>query len=129
VDAFCPKGSDLALLRAQVRNLLRRRATEAEPHAEPAPAPAPRPKAGKSSLLEQLAAQSGLSAVIAASTIARACRRAEVDPEHLDARTLTRALPFIRDALRVFLSEHETHRRMADIETLARQGHPTVATG
>jgi DNA-binding response OmpR family regulator len=129
VDAFCPKASDLALLRAQVRNLLRRRATEAEPHAEPPPPAAPKPKGSGNSLLEQLAARSGLSAVIASSTIARACRRAGVDPEHLDARTLARALPFIRDALRVFLTEHETRRRMQDIEALAQGGQPTVAAG
>jgi DNA-binding response OmpR family regulator len=128
VDAFCPKGSDLTLLRAQVRNLLRRRAAEAEPAAgPPSPTAAARPRRGSANLLEQLAARSGLSSVIASSTIARACRRAEVDPEHLDARTLTRALPYIRDALRVFLTEHETRRRMVDIESLAREGHPSAA--
>jgi hypothetical protein len=52
-----------------------------------------------------------------------------VDPEHLDARTLARALPFIRDALRLFLNEQETRLRMQDIEALTREGQPTVAMG
>ncbi len=125
VDAFCPKASDLALLRAQVRNMLRRRTPEAAA-AEPWPTASRKPKVSVS-LLEQLVARSGLSPVIASTTIVRACRRAEVEPEHLDARTLTRALPHIRDALRVFLPEHETRRRMVDIEDLTREGHSRMA--
>jgi DNA-binding response OmpR family regulator len=125
VDAFCPKASDLALLRAQVRNMLRRRTPEA---AAAAPWPAAARKAKVTmSLLEQLVARSGLSPIIASTTIVRACRRAEVEPEHLDARTLARALPYIREALRVFLPENETRRRMVDIEDLAREGVPSAA--
>lgn len=125
VDAFCPKAADLALLRAQVRNMLRRRTAE---YATVEPSPAARkPRLITTSLLEQLVARSGLSPVIASTTIVRACRRAEVEPEHLDARTLTRALPHIRDALRVFLPEHETRRRMVDIEDLTREGHSRMA--
>ena len=126
VDAFCPKSSDLALLRAQVRNMLRRRAPEAAaPAAEPWPTASHKPRKCASSLLEQLVARSGLSPVIASTTIVRACRRAEVEPDQLDTRTLARALPFIRDALRVFLPEQETRRRMVDIEDLARDGVPS----
>ncbi len=125
VDAFCPKASDLALLRAQVRNMLRRRTPEVAA-AEPWPPASRRARPG-TNLLEQLVARSGLSPVIASTTLVRACRRAEVEPEHLDARTLSRCLPFIRDALRVFLPEHETRRRMVDIEDLAREGMPAMA--
>jgi DNA-binding response OmpR family regulator len=130
VDAFCPKASDLALLRAQVRNMLRRRTAEPAfeaAAAEPWPTAPRKPKMSASSLLEQLIARSGLSPVIASTTIVRACRRAEVEPEQLDARTLARALPHIREALRVFLPEQETHRRMVDIESLARGGVPSAA--
>jgi len=126
VDAFCPKAADLALLRAQVRNMLRRRTTEAAA-LEPSPAASRKPRLITSSLLEQLVARSGLSPVIASTTIVRACRRAEIEPEHLDVRTLPRALPHIRDALRVFLPEHETRRRMVDIEDLAREGQSRAA--
>jgi len=125
VDAFCPKASDLALLRAQVRNMLRRRTPEAAT-AAPWPSASRKPRVSVS-LLEQLVARSGLSPIIASTTIVRACRRAEVEPEHLDARTLTQALPYIREALRVFLPEQETRRRMVDIEDLAREGMPSAA--
>ena len=126
VDAFCPKAGDLGLLRAQVRNMLRRRTAESAA-VEPSPTAARKPRLLTTSLLEQLVARSGLSPVIASTTIVRACRRAEVEPEHLDARTLTRALPHIRDALRVFLPEHETRRRMVDIEDLTREGQSRMA--
>lgn len=126
VDAFCPKAGDLGLLRAQVRNMLRRRTAESSA-VEPSSTTARKPRLLTTSLLEQLVARSGLSPVIASTTIVRACRRAEVEPEHLDARTLTRALPHIRDALRVFLPEHETRRRMVDIEDLTREGQSRMA--
>ncbi|MDC0712321.1 response regulator [Stigmatella sp. ncwal1] len=125
VDAFCPKASDLGLLRAQVRNLLRRQSPEAESAPPAKSASAPKPPEG-SALMERVVARSGLSPVIASSTIARACRRASVEPQQLSIVSLTQALPFIRDALRVFLTEHETRQRMADIEELTRDGHLAV---
>jgi DNA-binding response OmpR family regulator len=122
VDAFCPKASDLGLLRAQVRNMLRRQSPEGEAPASAKPAAAAKPpEAG--ALLERVVARSGLSPVIAASTISRACRRASVEPQQLSPVSLAQALPFIRDALRVFLTEHETRQRMADIEELTRDAH------
>ncbi|WP_225414549.1 response regulator [Stigmatella hybrida] len=125
VDAFCPKASDLGLLRAQVRNMLRRQSPEGEASAPAKPAaPAKPPEAG--ALLERVVARSGLSPVIASSTIARACRRASVEPQQLSPVSLTQALPFIRDALRVFLTENETRQRMADIEELTRDAHLAV---
>lgn len=125
VDAFCPKASDLGLLRAQVRNMLRRQSPEGDAPVPAKPAAAAKPpEAG--ALLERVVARSGLSPVIASSTIARACRRASVEPQQLSPVSLTQALPFIRDALRVFLTEHETRQRMADIEELTRDAHLAV---
>ncbi len=121
VDAFCPKASDLGLLRAQVRNLLRRRAAEFEPAMAPRPRPS-RTGLGTVKLFDRVVARSGLPAVIASTTISRACSRANVDPEKLDARSLAQALPAIRDALRVFLTEHETRKFMVEIEELTREG-------
>jgi DNA-binding response OmpR family regulator len=126
VDAFCPKASDMALLRAQVRNLLRRRAAEAEAVKTPTSRPS-RTGLGAVRLFDQVVARSGLSSVIAATTITRACRRANVEPEHLDVTSLVQCLPSIREALRVFLTEHETRRCMAEIEELTREKQPTVA--
>jgi DNA-binding response OmpR family regulator len=126
VDAFCPKASDLGLLRSQVRNLLRRRATESEPPTALKPRPS-RTGLGTIKLFDRVVARSGLSAVIASTTISRACQRANVYPERLDAGTLSQALPAIRDALRVFLTEHETRKCMVEIEELTREGQLTVA--
>lgn len=126
VDAFCPKASDMTLLRAQVRNLLRRRAAEDEParHAMPRSSMA---SAAPGRLFDRVVACSGLSPVIAATTITRACRRANVDPDHLNVGTLIQAMPSIREALRVFLTEHETRRCMAEIEEFTREGQPSLA--
>ncbi len=121
VDAFCPKASDLGLLRSQVRNLLRRRAAESAAALESRPRPS-KTGIGTVKLFDRVVARSGLAAVIASTTIARACSRANVDPEQLDAETLVQALPAIRDALRVFLTEHETRKRMGEIEELTREG-------
>ncbi|WP_224361489.1 response regulator [Hyalangium versicolor] len=130
VDAFCPKASDLGLLRAQVRNLLRRRTTEPEfPAVTLAPASS-KAVAEERSLFDQVVAICGLAPVVAATTIARACQRANVDPEILDVDKLTQSLPFIRDALRIFLTEHETRRRMVKIEALTHGGRfATAACG
>ncbi|MFL5346865.1 MAG: response regulator, partial [Hyalangium sp.] len=117
------------LLRAQVRNLLRRRNTDPELPAAAASRSPARPERETASLFDQVVARSGLSAVIASTTVARACHRASVDPEILDADKLTRSLPFIRDALRVFLTEHETRRRMVDIEELTRGQRLATAAG
>ena len=122
VDAFCPKASDLGLLRAQVRNLLRRRAAEAEPNAVPRAPRHSKAGLGVIKLFDRVVGRSGLPAVIASTTISRACQRANVDPEQLDARSLVQALPAIRDALRVFLTEHETRKSMVEIEELTREG-------
>jgi DNA-binding response OmpR family regulator len=127
VDAFCPKAGDLGLLRAQVRNLLRRRTTEPGLPSVASEAPAPVKESGTGALFDRVVARSGLSPLIASSTIARACRRAEVDPERLDTELLSRALPSIRDALRVFLTEHDTRRRMVDIEELTHDSRRVAA--
>jgi DNA-binding response OmpR family regulator len=120
VDAFCPKGSDLGLLRAQVRNLLRRRVTDPEMPAVALPPAPSKEETGPASLFDAVVARCGLAPRVASTTIARACLRANVDPEILDVEKLTRSLPFIREALRIFLTEYETRRRMVSIEGLTQ---------
>jgi CheY-like chemotaxis protein len=129
VDAFCPKASDLGLLRVQVRNLLRRRATDPELPAITLPHPPARPKPTAATLFEQVVERSGLSPVLASATLARVCQYANVAAETLDEEKLVRVLPYIRDALRVFLTEHETRRRMVDIEELTRGARRMVSLG
>lgn len=120
VDAFCPKGSDLGLLRAQVRNLLRRRVTDPELPAVSLPLAPSKRETEPVSLFDAVVARCGLAPRVASTTIARACLRANVDPEILDVEKLTHALPFIRESLRIFLTEYETRRRMVSIEGLTR---------
>jgi DNA-binding response OmpR family regulator len=72
-----------------------------------------------SSLLGEVVAASGLSAMLGPSTVARACRRAGVEPETLTTAGLVQALPALRETLRVFLPAHEYEQRIAAITALA----------
>ncbi|HEX8823626.1 MAG TPA: response regulator [Archangium sp.] len=149
VDAFCSKTEDIEVLRAQVRTELRRRA-EAEQHAQGAPAPAPTspgaptgpvasaapaatpaPSSGAAhgSLFDELVARCGLSPVIAPSTMTRACRKAGVEPQSLNAVTLAKALPSIRDMLHIFLDAQEAERRIQSIQALAESSAAARARG
>jgi CheY-like chemotaxis protein len=119
VDAFCLKTEDFGLLRAQVRNELRRR-VQAEAQAPEAPravsASGGTPGGG---LFEALVGCCGLSQVIASSTMSRACRRAGVEAQELTAANLAQVLPSIRETLRVFLSPEQLETRMQAISALA----------
>jgi len=68
--------------------------------------------------------RSGLSPVIGPSTIARACRRAGVDPQLLNAASLEKVLPSLRNTLGIFLDEKEVDQRMKALEGLVRQARP-----
>lgn len=151
VDAFCSKTEDIEVLRAQVRTELRRRSESEQQQAPPpppmpripsgtrhpvipapvahaapvvVPPPAPAPPAGAlpGALFEALVARSGLSPVIAPSTMTRACRKAGVDPQLLTPASLARALPSIRDMLHIFLDAQEAERRIQSIQALAEGG-------
>jgi DNA-binding response OmpR family regulator len=78
---------------------------------EAAPAPG--------SLLERVAAVSGLSRVIAPSTVTRACERAGVDAQSMSRADLRRALPELRQVLSLFVPPGELASRMQAIEALA----------
>lgn len=93
----------------------------------PAPAPAPSASAMPGALFEALVARCGLSPVIAASTMTRACRKAGVDPQLLTTTSLTRALPTIRDMLHIFLDAQEAERRIQSIQALAKGDGGTQA--
>jgi hypothetical protein len=143
VDTFFSKADSLDMLRVQVRNELRRRVEDDAPHpvgalpaapavakapapaapAAPAPAspPSSAPRALPSSFFDEVVSRSGLSPVIGPSTIARACRRAGVDPQMLNAVNLARVLPSLRNTLGIFLDEKEVEQRMQALQGLARQ--------
>ncbi|WP_437338722.1 response regulator [Sorangium sp. So ce394] len=136
VDDFVLKAPELTMLRSRLRSLFRNR---------PAPAagggaaarragsspdlPPPSSRAGSrarsvfpgaGSLFDQVVAVSGLSSVIGPSTIVRACRRAGIEPWSMSPEDLHRALPAIRETLRMFLSEEDSERGIAAISLLAR---------
>ncbi|HYO51538.1 response regulator [Archangium sp.] len=142
VDAFCSKTEDIEVLRAQVRTELRRRAESEQQAASlprapsgshpvvPAPvthaaavvsaAPAQPAGALPGSFFDAVVARSGLSPVIAPSTMTRACRKAGVEPQLLTPTSLARALPSIRDMLNIFLDAQEAERRIQAIQALAK---------
>jgi DNA-binding response OmpR family regulator len=147
VDTFFSKTDSFEMLRVQVRTELRRRVEGETPassshevpavtsstprpaaahHApaprEPAAAPVAKPVGGGgSAFFDEVVARSGLSPVIAPTTIARACRRAGVDPQMLNPVSLERALPSIRHTLAIFLEEKEVEKCMVAFNTLIRQ--------
>lgn len=88
--------------------------------ASPAPAPAPAASATFGSVFDALVARCGLSPVIAPSTMARACRKAGVEPQLLTPASLAKALPSIRDMLHIFLDAQEAERRIQAIQALAQ---------
>ena len=72
------------------------------------------------SLLYHVAIGSGIASVIGPTTVARACKRAGVDVSASSPATLERALPALRDTLRLFLREPETDRRIQKMADLLR---------
>jgi DNA-binding response OmpR family regulator len=142
VDDFVLKSPELSLLKVRVRGLWRKlregRAEETPPSsgvvADPAPSSGvlvePPPSSGSGaaadsgdapagSLFEQVIALSGLSSVIGPSTLARACRRAGVRARTMTPADLARAMPAIRETLRVFLPPEDLDRCTEAIAALA----------
>lgn len=128
VDEFVVKSPELALLKVRVRALLRRKRFEHEGRGSGEWAPESSTHAVSSrlteiprdSLLHRVVMESGLSAVIGPTTIARACRRVGVDAKTMSPSDLARALPTIRETIRLFLTPEETERRVRAIATLTK---------
>jgi DNA-binding response OmpR family regulator len=74
----------------------------------------------ESPLVEQLAAASGLSKLMARGAVERACWRVGVKPTRLTHQDLARVVPELEQALRVFLPPDVVALRMADMVRLAR---------
>jgi len=69
------------------------------------------------SLLYRALLQSGVAGVIGPVTVARACRRAGVETRSSSPAALMKALPALRDTLRLFLTGEETDRHIKRLET------------
>ncbi|WP_437737631.1 response regulator [Sorangium sp. So ce1335] len=138
VEDFVLKAPELTMLRVRLRALLRSRpapgagggASQRRAGSSPDQAP-PSTRAGgtgslsaippSGSLFERVVAVSGLSSVIGPSTIVRACRRAGIEPRSMSPEDLHRALPAIRETLKMFLTEEDSARGIAAISLLARE--------
>jgi DNA-binding response OmpR family regulator len=136
VDDFVIKSPDLPLLKGRLRSLFRRlgrsssdrpsRVSERPRMMEEAPVSSRGEMGSQSvlppsgSLLEQVVLASGLSSVIGPSTIIRACRRAGIEPMSMSPAELQRAMPAIRETLRMFLSEEEYTRATMALSLLIR---------
>jgi CheY-like chemotaxis protein len=70
------------------------------------------------SLLHRMAICSGIASVIGPTTVARAFKRAGVDVSASSPSALERALPALRDTLRLFLREADTERRIQKMAEL-----------
>ena len=70
-------------------------------------------------LVDQLAARTGLAAIIAAGVIRRACLKIGVDPQHLTARDLPRVVAAIEPLLAVYLPPADADARAAELRRFA----------
>jgi hypothetical protein len=68
------------------------------------------------SLLYRALLQSGVAAIIGPVTVARACRRAGIETSSASPAALMKALPALRDTLRLFLTGEETERHVRKLE-------------
>lgn len=122
VDEFAVKTHDVATLRERVAKLLLRVRNAGQRLAPTAPEMTEMvsPSSG-SAFFEQVVAASGLSEVLGASVIQRACERVGLRPDEVSPATLGRALPEIDRRLRLFLSPMEALTGLNSIAALARE--------
>jgi DNA-binding response OmpR family regulator len=128
VDEFVVKSPELALLKVRVRSLLRKKRLGHEGRSSASGDFSPESgglwrkheEVPRDSLLYRVVMESGLSAVIGPTTIVRACRRVGVDAKTMSPTELERALPTIRETIRLFLTPEETEQRVRAIATLAK---------
>jgi hypothetical protein len=71
-----------------------------------------------SQYFEDVVEASGLASIIATAAVSRACTRAGVDPNRLDASGLVRALPHLEATLRLYLRD-EAEARIRMLKRLA----------
>lgn len=128
VDEFVVKSPELAPLKARLRSLLKRKRDGADssrqdgerPSAPPGGMWSKQASVPPGSLLYRVVTESGLSNVIGPTTIARACKRVNVDARTMSPAELKLALPAIRETLSLFLSPEETDQRMLAISGLVK---------
>lgn len=120
IDDFAVKSHDLEALRQRVAALLDRPPSSTRPRSSPRAPQGAAPRA-PGDLMERVAAASGLSELLARSSIERACERAGVDPKTMTPAELRRVLPHIQRILGLFLPFDQAAARVEAIEALAKE--------
>lgn len=131
VDEVVIADGNMTTVRSRLRGLFRKKKLEQGTCSRGAASPAPeRPpvKATTTPLLDQVIAASGLTGLLARSSINRACLRVGVDAVSMTAGDLDRALPAIREALLIFMSPEEAAKRVDAMAALARPDGPSPVT-
>jgi DNA-binding response OmpR family regulator len=127
-DDFMRKTLPPDQIRARIRVLLRNGHQEPQTRADRADAPkrderrldpVRAPDVLEGSLFARAAAATGLSGILARDTLARALRRAGIDPATASPSDLLRAMPNIREALAMFYRADEVARLAAAIAAVA----------
>jgi DNA-binding response OmpR family regulator len=128
VDEVLVRPESLTSVRAALRALLRKKQHEKDWARRSGPPPAARPLAPKAPppLFGQVVAASGLPALLARSSLDRACRSAGVDVQSMTPGDLERALPAIREALLIFMTPSEAAKCVDAMAALARPGGPSA---
>lgn len=121
VDEFAVKTHDVAALRERVATLLSRaRNAPGQRVAPTTPEPDEVVGASGSVFFDQVVSASGLSEVLGASVIRRACERVGLRADELTPSTLARALPEIERRLRLFLPPVAARSGLSSIAALTR---------
>lgn len=128
-DEIFDKPQNLAVMNDRLRALIVKKhppATADEPSNPPVPVERALTAVG-SPLYQQVIGASGLSELMARSVIDRSLHRIGISRETLGPGELVRALPYIRESLRTFLSQSETTARVDELTRLASEAQPKTA--
>jgi DNA-binding response OmpR family regulator len=121
IDDFAVKSHDLASVRMKLSALLDRPPSSRRPRqSPPSSRGAVRSDSTPGVLLERVIAASGLSELLARSSVERACQRAGVDALAMTPDELKRVLPHIQRTLSLFLTPPQAEQRMEAIALLTR---------
>lgn len=130
VDEFAVKTHDVAALRERVGVLLSRaRNAPGQRLAPTTPERGEVAEASGSAFFDRVVSASGLSEVLGASVIRRACERVGLRADELTPSTLSRALPEIERRLRLFLAAVDARSGLTSITALTRDAERSRGRG
>lgn len=119
-DDFVVKSRDFAAIRNKVRGLLVRSAPRAISSGRlVAVGAAATGVLQGQALFEHIVRQTGLSELLARSTVESVCRRLELEPQSLSSRDVPRVVDALARSLQLFLPAPEARERLAALNALA----------